>query len=143
MTRADIAVIGGGIAGAASCVALLQRGVRPVWIAPAPTPGRDRIGETLSPAANTILADLGLARLLARPMHRAANTSFSAWGSDQLVERNAIVHLEGPGTVLDRAGFATGLDLDKLIKISAWLRDTALKHPIESALLRAGNFPPA
>ena len=45
--------------------------------------------------------------------------------------------------MLDRAGFATGIDLDRMIKISAWLRDIALKHPIESALLRAGSFPPA
>tara|TARA_R110001583_G_scaffold32107_7_gene110052 strand:- start:69608 stop:70699 length:1092 start_codon:yes stop_codon:yes gene_type:complete len=105
MSRARIAVIGGGIAGAASCIALAQCGVRPIWVAPTPTPDRDRIGETLSPAANTILANLGLAHLLTRPIHRAANTSFSAWGSDQLHERNAIVHLEGPGCVLDRAGF--------------------------------------
>lgn len=131
MTRADIAVIGGGIAGAASCVALLQCGVRPVWIAPAPTPGRDRIGETLSPAANTILADLGLARLLARPMHRAANTSFSAWGSDQLVERNAIVHLEGPGTVLDRAGFEADLFTAALQRGVTHI-DRTIHHAVEN-----------
>ncbi|PKR55968.1 glycine oxidase maturase GoxB [Thalassospira marina] len=109
MRRADIAVIGGGIAGAASCVALSQRGVRPFWVATPPAPDRPRIGETLSPAANTILADLGLAELITRPIHRPANTSFSAWGSAQLRERNAIVHLEGPGMVLDRTGFETDL----------------------------------
>ena len=45
--------------------------------------------------------------------------------------------------MLDRAGFATGIDLDRMIKTAAWLRDVALKHPVESALLRAGGFPPA
>ncbi|WP_114089023.1 glycine oxidase maturase GoxB [Thalassospira profundimaris] len=109
MKPADIAVIGGGIAGAASCVALAQRGVRPVWVASPPAKDRPRIGETLSPAANTILANLGLAELITRPIHRPANTSFSAWGSGQLRERNAIVHLEGPGMVLDRAGFEADL----------------------------------
>jgi hydroxymethylglutaryl-CoA lyase len=45
--------------------------------------------------------------------------------------------------MLDRAGIPTGIDLDKMIQTAAWLRDTALKHPVESALLRAGGFPPA
>ncbi len=109
MKHPDIAVIGGGIAGAASCVALSQRGMRPFWVATPPRTDHPRIGETLSPAANTILADLGLAELITRPIHRPANSSYSAWGSAQLRERNAIVHLEGPGTVLDRTGFEQDL----------------------------------
>ncbi|WP_073953596.1 glycine oxidase maturase GoxB [Thalassospira sp. TSL5-1] len=127
MKPADIAVIGGGIAGAASCVALAQRGVRPVWVAAPPAKDRARIGETLSPAANTILVDLGLADLITRPIHRPANTSFSAWGSGQLRERNAIVHLEGPGTVLDRAGFEADLFATAL-KTSPRHIETTVQH---------------
>lgn len=103
----DVAVVGGGIAGAAACVALGRAGLRVAWIAPAGDPTADRAGDSLAPAARPILAALGLAGLL--DGHRPANASFSAWGSDALVERNAIVHLEGPGRVIDRQHFEAAL----------------------------------
>lgn len=43
--------------------------------------------------------------------------------------------------MLDRAGIETGLDLDKLIETAKWLETDGLKHPVESALSRAGGFP--
>ena len=45
--------------------------------------------------------------------------------------------------MLERAGFSTGIDLDLMIKTAHWLAETALKHPIESALSKAGGFPKA
>lgn len=103
-TQTEVAVAGGGIAGSAACVALARLGVRPLWIAPAPV-ADDRPGESLAPAANTFLKELGLARLLESPRHRRSNSLYSCWGSERLRERNAIVHLEGPGLVLDRPAF--------------------------------------
>ncbi|WP_339860904.1 glycine oxidase maturase GoxB [Thalassospira alkalitolerans] len=108
MTPTGIAVIGGGIAGATSCIALAKAGLRPCWIAPAPGDG-PHLGETLSPAANTILENLGLSGLLTSDRHRHANTTFSAWGHDQLRERNSIIHLEGAGMVVNRAAFERDL----------------------------------
>lgn len=105
---APVAVVGGGIAGAAACVALQGQGIAPLWIAPHVS-GGDRPGEHLAPAAGAILSRLGLADLLESPSHRAANSIFSAWGSDRLAERSAIVHLEGPGVVLDRPRFEADL----------------------------------
>jgi len=104
----EVAVVGGGVAGAAACVALRDAGLRPLWLAPDAEPG-DRVGESLAPAARPILAGLGLDALLETGGHRPANATFSAWGSDRLVERNAVVHLEGPGRILDRAGFEDDL----------------------------------
>lgn len=101
---ASVAVLGGGIAGAAACLRLSALGLEPLWIAPMSEVG-DRPGEHLAPAARPLLARLGALDLLERPYHRQANTVFSAWGSDQLAERSAIVHLEGPASVLDRAAF--------------------------------------
>lgn len=43
--------------------------------------------------------------------------------------------------MLDRAGFETGLDLDRLIETAHWLETEALKHPVQSALSKAGGFP--
>ena len=44
--------------------------------------------------------------------------------------------------MLERGGFSTGIDLDKMIETAHWLEQVALKHPIESALSKAGPFPP-
>ncbi|MFP4519024.1 MAG: hydroxymethylglutaryl-CoA lyase [Oceanicaulis sp.] len=44
--------------------------------------------------------------------------------------------------LLERGGYATGLDLDALIKTTYWLEEVALKHPTYSALAKAGGFPP-
>ena len=105
---ASVAVLGGGIAGAAACLHLSTLGIEPLWIAPAHDSG-DKPGEHLAPAARPFLARLDALDLLERPYHRQANTVFSAWGSDQLAERNAIVHLEGPASVLDRPAFERDL----------------------------------
>lgn len=43
--------------------------------------------------------------------------------------------------MLDRSGIETGLDLDKLIATAKWLETDGLKHPVESALSKAGGFP--
>lgn len=42
--------------------------------------------------------------------------------------------------MLERAGFQTGLDLDKLIETANWL-ESALGHPVSSSLSKAGTFP--
>lgn len=42
--------------------------------------------------------------------------------------------------MLERGGFETGLDLAKLIETAKWL-ETVLRHPVSSALSKAGGFP--
>ncbi len=103
-----VTIIGGGISGIAACLRLKALGFDPVWIAPADETG-DKPGEHLAPAARPLLQKINADSLLERPYHRPANTMFSAWGSRHIAERNAIVHLEGPGTVLDRARFEADL----------------------------------
>ncbi len=107
-STADIAVVGGGIAAIAAILRLRQTGHSPLWIAPAQKAG-DLPGEHLSPAARPMLEEIGAARLLDAACHRPEQSVFSAWGSDQLAERSGIVHLEGPGTVLERAAFERDL----------------------------------
>ena len=43
--------------------------------------------------------------------------------------------------LLERGGIETGLNLDRLIDTAQWLETVALKHPISSALAKAGTFP--
>lgn len=43
--------------------------------------------------------------------------------------------------MLHRAGFETGIDLDRMIETAKWLETDGLKHPVDSALSKAGGFP--
>lgn len=104
-----VAVIGAGIAGPAAVLALAETGLQVVWVAPETETGHDPVGETLAPAANPILARLGLSEAMTAAGHRLSHTTLSSWGGDQLLDRNAILHLEGPGLVLDRARFESDL----------------------------------
>ena len=98
----DVAVAGGGIAGAAACLALAGHGLRTCWLAP-PAPAGDRPGESLSATARPMLAALGLKGLLDAPAHRPVAASFASWGTDALLERSAIATPGGMGHVVDRA----------------------------------------
>jgi len=66
---------------------------------------RDRPGESLSPAANGLLAELGVADAFAAGPHRQSNATFSAWGSPLLAQRNSVTQLDGVGHVIDRTAF--------------------------------------
>jgi flavin-dependent dehydrogenase len=59
----------------------------------------------LSPAANVLLRELGLADAFEAGPHRPANVTYAVWGTPLLAQRSAIVHTEGPGHVLDRQAF--------------------------------------
>ena len=48
---------------------------------------------------------------------------------------------DAAGDMLDRAGIETGIDLDKMIATAKWLEREGLKHPVASALSKAGGFP--
>ena len=126
MSGSRIAVIGGGIAGAAACLRLADAGAQALWIAP-PRDAQRKHGEHLSPAARPMLEQLGALQLLDPPRHREANVIYSAWGSEQLAERDAIVHLEGPGTVIDRQAFENDLS-NEALKRGTQRRETLLKH---------------
>lgn len=43
--------------------------------------------------------------------------------------------------MLHRAGFDTGIDLEKMIETARWLEAEGLKHPIASMVAKAGGFP--
>lgn len=104
----DIAIVGRGPAAAAALIALRDAGLRVGVIAPPQTSG-DRVGETLSPAAKPVLKELGIYDRFLEEGHRRAQTTFSSWGTDQLVERHAILNVEGGGWYLDRNRFETFL----------------------------------
>lgn len=103
-TMLDIVIIGRGPAAAAALIALRPFGLR-VGVIASPATCQDRIGETLSPASKTVLRDLEIYDQFLEEGHRQAHTTFSSWGTDQLVERHAILNVEGGGWYLDRNRF--------------------------------------
>ncbi len=127
----DLAVLGGGIAGAAAALRLAQGGVRPLWIA-APRGDGFKPGEHLSAAALPLLKTLGSDAMLRAEVHRHAHSTYSAWGSDVLVERNAIVQLEGPPTVLDRVAFEDALTAQAIAAGAARIEADVTNLTIES-----------
>lgn len=124
----EVAVVGGGIAGAAACLQLGQAGIQALWLVPPSTDGRERFGESLAPAARPILSKLGLGDLLCSEKHRSSNSLFSSWGSEALVERHASVSLEGPGLVVDRDAFEQDLEAAALETGSIRAIPTALRN---------------
>ncbi len=103
-TRAEIVIIGGGIAGAAAALSLAGRGRSVLVVAP-PSKDGQRAGESLSPAAHALLRELGLTDEFKTGPHRPSHVTYAAWGAAMLAQRNSIIHTEGPGHVIERQAF--------------------------------------
>ncbi|HUC61599.1 MAG TPA: glycine oxidase maturase GoxB [Alphaproteobacteria bacterium] len=104
--RPGVAVLGGGVAAAAALLTLAELDVPACGIAPPSRAGeRDRPGESLSPKALPILAELGLAERFAALPQRPAHATYAAWSTSFLAERNAFASPDGPGLVIDRPAF--------------------------------------
>ncbi|WCN12993.1 hypothetical protein GV054_08235 [Marinomonas mediterranea] len=134
-TLYDVAIVGGGLAGAAAVIALKQSGFSIVWIRPKMESIEYKVGESLAPAANPILAELGLSYLLDTPEHRSSNTTFSAWGQEALVERNSVIHLEGAGHIVNRAK----LEMD-LYSLATEESDLVIESKLKEISERNGNW---
>lgn len=100
----DVVVVGGGPAGAAAAVTL-ARAARRVLLVEALDSTTFKIGETLPPAARTLLADLGVWDAFAADGHLPCYGILSAWGSPRLHDAASIYDPHGRGWHLDRARF--------------------------------------
>lgn len=104
-----VAILGGGPAGCAA--ALTLRRYLPdlttvlVWMQEAGTSAAPSVGETLSPGVMPLLNYLGLHEDFLQAGHLPAGGTASAWGTDQLFERNYIFTGRGAGWHLDRRSF--------------------------------------
>lgn len=131
MQHFDVAVAGGGPAGAATALALARAGRR-VLLADAGPVGRWRIGEGLPPAAHSLLDELGvLGRLRAGP-HRPSFGNVSAWGAGEPRTTDFICRPHGRGYQLDRPCFDAMLRA-AAADAGATLREDARLVPAEPA----------
>ncbi|HEU4535301.1 MAG TPA: FAD-dependent monooxygenase [Polyangiaceae bacterium] len=100
----DVAIAGGGPAGAAAAVGLARAG-RTVLLADAGREGGAPIGEGLPPSARSLLRELGVLAATLAGGHRPSHGTASAWGSPALHVRDFLFEPNGPGWQLDRTHF--------------------------------------
>lgn len=122
--RIDALVLGAGPAGSAFALNLAPfQKVLMVETAPAATL---RVGESLPAAAGRLLADMGLYEDFLRQPHQPAQWNTSNWGTENLLEQDAMRNLDGHGWYLDRQRF------------DGWLQDMAQQRG--AALLRQSRM---
>lgn len=102
--KVDVAVIGGGPAGAAIALGLLNRGYSTVVVERSDYSGA-RIGETLPPAIQPLLISLGVWDQFVAGKHSPSFGIRSAWGGEVLHDNDFIFNAYGAGWHVDRARF--------------------------------------
>jgi flavin-dependent dehydrogenase len=107
----DIAILGGGPAGAATAIALARRGLLAVLcentlVTPA------RFGEMLPASAGLLLQRLGLWDAFVAQEHLVSPGTIVSWGSEELFEKDFLFSAYGCGWHLDRARFGELLLLE-------------------------------
>lgn len=100
----DVVVVGGGPAGAATARALGRAGVS-VTLIEASTFDGPRIGESIPPNTQPLLAELGLWASFLAEKHAPCHGSVSAWGSPTPGYNNFLFNPYGHGWHLDRRRF--------------------------------------
>jgi len=104
----DVLVLGGGPAGACAAKTFATAGASVAFVERSDY-GGFRIGETLPPEANVLLAKLGLAGSLGDECHLSSPGSVAAWGRDLPHENDFIFSPFGHGWYLDRCRFDESL----------------------------------
>lgn len=106
----DVAIVGGGPAGAAAALTLLghQSVVRSdirVAIVERGAYERDKVGESLPPVAGSLLRQLGAWDRFLAARHRPAHGTISTWGTSRAVVNEFVYGARGHGWHLDRQRF--------------------------------------
>lgn len=100
----DVVVVGGGPAGSATALRLARTG-RSVVVLERSHYDRMRLGETLPPIVNPLIADLGLSDAFATLGPVESHGTASAWGGPEVADRSFVFSPYGSGWHVDRARF--------------------------------------
>ncbi len=101
----NIAIIGGGPAGAATALSLLKAGKYNVHVFDANQGAKIKIGESIPPAASAILKRLGQSKILSDADHLDCTGSVSVWGDKTPGHNDFWLVPVGKGFHLDRYRF--------------------------------------
>ena len=102
----DVLILGGGPAGTATALSLRRHAPSlSVALVEQSDYEAPRVGETLPPTVQSVLAQLGVWETFIDEGHVAAYGTCAAWGSDELFDNEFIYHPAGRGWHLDRRRF--------------------------------------
>ncbi len=132
MADYDIAIAGGGPAGAAAAIILAKAGRR-VMLTNAPAKSDFRIGESLPPNARSLLDELDALPGLVSTNHRSSPGTIAYWGTDAAHFTHAISKLHGRGWILDRRHF------DAMLREVARASGAELHDSASLRLVEPGN----
>ncbi len=107
-TYHEICIAGGGPAGIATALSLLNRGIKSTILEAGPNI-RPKVGETLPPNVMPILRALGIEQLLEDPAHAPCYGNSWIWGNNEAQEKHFMMHTGGNGWHLQRDLFETAL----------------------------------
>lgn len=109
----DVAIAGGGPAGAAAAIVLARAGCRVLLADTGGThrPGATsfKVGEGLPPSARHLLRELGALDRVLADGHRPSHGTLAFWGSDAPHANDFMFQLHGEGLQLDRRRFDDSL----------------------------------
>jgi flavin-dependent dehydrogenase len=100
----DVAIVGGGPAGAAAGIRLARAGAR-VTVIDADDLRGDKIGESLAPSACPLLERVGVWAAHCAANHRPCYANRSSWGADDIDTDDFVRDPYGHGWHLDRRRF--------------------------------------
>lgn len=101
----QIAIIGGGPAGSACALALIQKGLHDILIIESGEYDQFRIGENIPPESRRFFRSLGIYESFLAEAHEPCYGSCSYWGSDKRGYNDSLLNLHGHGWHLDRRRF--------------------------------------
>lgn len=101
----NVVIIGGGVAGACTALALLLQGVGNILILESGDYGADRLGESLPPNIRMAFDRLSISQDFANQKHEPCYGSCSVWGRAEPGFNDFLLNPLGHGWHVDRRGF--------------------------------------
>lgn len=101
----DVVVLGGGAAGCATALALMQKGISKILVVESGNYENIRIGESIPPDTGLLLQKLGILADFLKENHQTCVGSCSSWGDDKLGYNDFLFNPYGNGWHLDRRRF--------------------------------------
>lgn len=129
--RFDVAIAGGGPAGAATAIRLGRAGLR-VVLADGDDRRDDKIGETLAPSARLVLERIGVWEQFRAAAHRPCYANRSSWGSNEVETYDFLRDPHGHGWHIDRRRFEAMLAEEAARAGCRWLPRTFLRGLAQS-----------
>lgn len=102
---ATVTVLGSGVAGCATALALCLSGVQEIWVLSRTRNTAVSVGESIPPDTRYLLQELGVWDGFIRQNHAPCMGSVSAWASSQTGYNDFVINPYGSGWHLDRALF--------------------------------------